>query len=314
MADKRKPTSKNRQDLRLTQEIPRTPSQVRPNQNTGKARRKKRKKRGCIYSLILLFAAIFIVLSLTVLFRCEKIMVTGDSDYTQEEIIHASGLKLDKNIFLSDRNSAKTLIESKLPLVEDARISIRFPNALEIHVTKAVPAAALKYENQYIMLSRKGKVLKIQASMPNDIPVVSGLSIKEVQEGKHIQYERKEAGEILSSLIQQWGEQQTGLSMTEIHFTESLGISLKFDNRLNVQIGTYLDMDTKISFAGSIIKEHLPKDFKGTIKFSSDGKKAYVRPDYGSPSVVILPEDGKSSDTASQNTQNSSEESKPQQE
>ena len=63
--------------------------------------------------LVLLFFVVILVMSLA--FRVSKIEVINASEYTDEEIINASGVERGANLFFVDRFKAASMIFSDLP-------------------------------------------------------------------------------------------------------------------------------------------------------------------------------------------------------
>lgn len=63
--------------------------------------------------LVLLFFVVILIMSLA--FRVSKIEVINASEYTDEEIINASGVERGANLFFVDRFKAASMIFSDLP-------------------------------------------------------------------------------------------------------------------------------------------------------------------------------------------------------
>ena len=111
-------------------------------------------------SLFLVVVTAGIVLSLTVLFHVDEIMVTGESRYTQEEIVQVSQLKTGENLFMNDTRGAAERIQSSLPYVGSVRISRKLPGTLVIQVDDVMVAGAVQYNNGYLVVGANGKALE----------------------------------------------------------------------------------------------------------------------------------------------------------
>lgn len=90
---------------------------------------------------IVLCAAL--ILALTILFKVEAIEVQGISRYSTEEVTEASGLEKGDNLFLADLGAAEKAVESKLPYVKAAHISLSLPDTFVIDVEEDHAAAPL---------------------------------------------------------------------------------------------------------------------------------------------------------------------------
>lgn len=72
-------------------------------------KKKKRKKRARVLFFSLLFILLMItlaILSMTVFFNAETIIVEGNNHYSAEEILERGGLKIGQNLFRLDKFKA----------------------------------------------------------------------------------------------------------------------------------------------------------------------------------------------------------------
>ncbi len=123
-------------------------------------RRRKRNNSLTGVAVFIIAAMIFLLLSTTVFFNLEKISVTGESGYTAQEIIDASGLKAGDNLVRTGTEKCAQRIESKLPYVEKATVSRSFPNTMVINIEPSIPAANFRCDGYILLISRGGKVLE----------------------------------------------------------------------------------------------------------------------------------------------------------
>lgn len=83
--------------------------------------------------LCILLIAGAVVAALTVFFKVQSITVSGNARYTSEEIIAASGIEIEDNLFLLNKYSAAQAIFEKLPYVEEATINRALPRHHRYH-------------------------------------------------------------------------------------------------------------------------------------------------------------------------------------
>ena len=92
-------------------------------------------RRIALYSSI--FAAVLIIgviLSLTVLFKTEKIEVVGDKYYDEKQIIAFSGVEYQENIFMGAMYNTSDKIVKNLSYIESASVSFNIPDLSLIHI------------------------------------------------------------------------------------------------------------------------------------------------------------------------------------
>ena len=140
---------------------------------------------------IFLFLAVIgtaVTLSLTVLFRVERIEVQGESRYSAEQIVQASGLETGGNLFLTDTGEAASAIEKALPYIGEAKVSRVLPSELSISVQEEPAASAILWEGQYVVLGASGKVLELAAAAPENCPVVKGVALQQAEPGSAVAF------------------------------------------------------------------------------------------------------------------------------
>ena len=133
--------------------------------------------------LVLLFFVVILVMSLA--FRVSKIEVINASEYTDEEIINASGVERGANLFFVDRFKAASMIFSDLPYMDTVSITRRLPNKIVIQAEGSAPAAYMVIDEEYWLLDRSGKMLGTTDSLTAEkYPEIRSLEPMTVLEGE----------------------------------------------------------------------------------------------------------------------------------
>jgi len=146
-----------------------------------------------------LIVAAGITLSLTVFFQIETVaaeVLAAEADeqkYSTEEITAASGIVLGENIFLLDTGAVRDKLLAEFPYMEAVRVRRRFPDEVRIDVTLHTPAAALVAGDEYLLITRGGKVLERgMFFIPEGVPLVRGVYAGDVQPGERLKMSREE--------------------------------------------------------------------------------------------------------------------------
>ena len=226
----------------------------RPPVNAAERRRRRRRRMAIFY--LLLFLVVLgsaLTLSLTVLFRVETIEVKGESRYSAEEILEASGLEAGGNLFLTDVSAASAAIEKTLPYIGEADVRRVLPSEIEIEVSEEELAGAVLDDTQYILVGVSGKVLDRTAEKPENCPLVKGLTVLEAQIGSQIVYEEGENRKVFESLSAAVAE--CGLDkVTELDVTDAYDSTLLYNNRILLEFGAPTALVEKISFFQTILE------------------------------------------------------------
>lgn len=148
-------------------------------------RRRRRTGRQTLHYLLifLVAAAILLLLSLTVFFKIEKLEVTGNTKYANEEILAQSGVSIGDNLFRINQSAVQKVLMEKFPYIEGVRLKRSFPPKLTLEITQAKPLGAVNTAAGYVVIGYSGKILETGVrALPADVTVVNGmyLSLAEV--------------------------------------------------------------------------------------------------------------------------------------
>lgn len=123
-------------------------------------RQKSRKKAMWIIILVALGVVIAVILSLTVFFKVTAVEVdVSKSQYEAAQVRDASGIEEGDSLFLLNREKAVENISTKLPYTGEIIIKRNFPGKVKVFVEDSTITAAVKYNDEYVVLSESNKVL-----------------------------------------------------------------------------------------------------------------------------------------------------------
>ncbi len=246
------------------------PHKGREKRRAAASRKARRRKRLLlIFYLVTFLIAIgaAVVLSITVLFRIDTIQVTGQSRYTEQEIVQMSGIEVGENLFLADTATAKQQIEEKLPYIGRAKVSRRLPAKILITVEEAEISGAVEYGGGYAIVSPEGKVLEITSAIPEGYSLIEGLDLKSADLGKKIVYEDPEKQEMFTELAQSLAEH--GIApITRMDLTNLYDIVVEYDGRITMEFGLPSDIDFKVRFAKTILSEPDMAEAQGVLNLA----------------------------------------------
>ena len=250
---------------------------------------------------LLLFLVVIgtaLTLSLTVLFRVETIEVKGESRYSAEEILKASGLETGGNLFLADIDSASDAVEKKLPYIGKAEIRRVLPSSLEIEVSKEQVAGVVLDDTQYILVGVSGKVLERLTEQPEGYPLVKGMAVQSAAIGTQIVYQDSEKTSVFEKLTQAISE--LGLEkVTEIDLTDAYSTTVLYDDRILLKLGTPTSFKEKLlTFLTLLEKGSLTETDRGTLDLSLvvETDRSYFSEDFSVSSAASSDSAASSSD------------------
>ena len=231
----------------------------------------KVKRRSAVYgpmALVLLFLVAMLIVSL--FFRVSDIQVINASDYSDEDIITASGIEKGANLFFVDRFSAASMIFSALPYMDTVSIQRQLPGRIIIQAEGSAPAAYLQLDDEYWLIDRNGKMLGVtsvlQAETYPEIrslePITAMEDVDMMVEGPNVERLAYTA-ELLNAL------QGEGIvsRVAWINVKDSANPSLYYDGRLTVYLGERDNTAYKIALLKDVVSQ-LASDDTGTLHYA----------------------------------------------
>lgn len=277
-------------------------------------RKRKIKRFFTAFSIFLVIAIISVMLSLTVFFKTEKIIVTGETRYSQEDIINLSGIVTGENIFLCDKAAASKKIVDALPFVAQANVGFVIPNAITIEIVEDVPSYAIGYSDGYYIIGENGRILEKTAENYDNLPIVQGTEITTNIIGEYADFTDENITSILNELVKVLDAYKFE-NVTVIDISDTANIMFVYDNRITVVIGLPEDISYKVKTAQTIINEKLDPNNTGLIKgrldvsMCNDTKKSYFNenevyvPQVQQPAVSPTEETAPAEETTQEVTQ-----------
>jgi len=270
---------RNRTSVKRPPQAPRarqlTPEERRRlEQRRRNIKRAKRRRNLFVLSVLLILSLIvFVCLSFTVLFKAASFSVAGSTRYSVEQIKTASGIKENTvNLFRIDLEKTAEKIETNLPYIGSVKIKRRLPDTLVINVTETKAEYAAIYGSGYLLLNRDGKILETSPESKK-LVVVKCPEPVGTAAGSIIKFEDEITLNNLKTIIAALKKSELK-DITEIDVTDSLNLTLTYQNRIVLEIGTATDIDSKFKLAVSSLnnENEISMEEKGTLNLSIKGK------------------------------------------
>ena len=230
------------------------------------SRRKRRRNMSLYYFIAVVFIIMALIfLSLTVFFNIKTVDITGTDLYVDEQIIEVAGLSEDDNLFRIDTAKMKDDILSAFPYLEDITIKKKLPSTLQLTAVQAVPMANIKNEDEtFCVISTTGRIVETgMLDKKAGLVTVTGMDLKVKDLGKT--YADKDS--MKTTILNQILGEITALGMTNmdtIDLSDRTNIKMTYDGRLDIEVGSSVDLAFKVRYIGAVIKK-LSKTYQGTL-------------------------------------------------
>lgn len=304
---------------------PQAPKHKAQPANTKIYRKKKKKplspfarkvRRVLIYALIVLaILTVGVILSMTVLFKTENIVVNvPDNFYSSEDIISASGLHYQDNIFMVGKSRAESRLEEKFPYIKEAKVYAVIPDTINIDITLSTPSYAVKTDKLTYIANEDSKVLEVTATADEaNVPLIEGVEVKDAKAGETLEFESTLVKEILSEMFN-FAKEKGYKNITRVDIetqtsvsgTQTLEIRYVYDDRIVVYLGIPENITYKMQTAQTIIYEKLDVNntvLTGELDVSQayDTKKSYFNQYSLIPEAVITEPQTEATESADEN-------------
>lgn len=140
-----------------------------------KKKRRKKKIKFVFFSLLFILMMLTLgILSVTVFFNAEEIIVEGNTRYTVEEILEQGELSVGQNLFRLDK--FETIEKMKeFPYIKDVEIDRKLPNTLVVKIIENQPVVWVRAPGGAALLNEEYRVLELLEVSEDAMPVESEL-------------------------------------------------------------------------------------------------------------------------------------------
>lgn len=242
----------------------------------------RRRRRGRFSALLKLFCAALIlaaaVAALTLFFKVQQITVTGTQRYSEAEIVAASGIELEDNLFLLNKYRAAQAVFEQLPYVEETGIRRALPDTIVITVRECTAAAAVETGEGFWLVSANGKLLELVADAPEDCPAVRGLTLTDAAPSTELSAVAAEASavETLLEILRAASERAMLADISRIDLTDPACIRMSYLARFTVKLPWDSDMETILRGMEDVAVNELESNQTGEISFMNLVSKGVV--------------------------------------
>ena len=246
-------------------------------------RRRRRGSSGFLYKLLsVLVICGCLVAALTLFFRVDTIVVTGQSRYTAQEIQEASGIQQGDNLLLLNKYNASGSIAQQLPYIEEIRIHKELPETLRIEVRECETPVAVVQDGFTWLISSSGKgkiVDQLDASAAGDYAQVTGCTLlapsigSEVVLGSEFSLQQESLLGLLSAL----DEEGMLPNLDSISLEDLSVIRMGYLDRFTVKLPYGADYASKMRILKLAIEsDYVQDNMTGTFDMTREDGRVYL--------------------------------------
>ena len=146
-----------------------------------KKKRRKKKIKFVFFGLLFILMMLTLgILSVTVFFNAEEIIIEGNTRYTAKELLEQGELSVGQNLFRLDKFETIEKMQ-ELPYVKDVEIDRKLPNTLVVKVIENQPVVWVRAPGGAALLNEEYRVLEVLEVPEEAIPAESALLKEEAK-------------------------------------------------------------------------------------------------------------------------------------
>lgn len=261
------------------------PSRKKTPKTPGEARRRRVRRTimASVFAIILLIAGVFV--SATVLFKIKTITVESTGEalmYENNQIKAVFGHPAGENLFGFRIKETQQAIEQALPYLQKVKIKRRLPDEIVITAEPAVETYTVENaQGGWAVLSGEGKVLRVTQEIPEGLMRIAGAQADAPLAGNPVKFTEEDKLQALEVILKTAAKQELG-PINEINLSDMMEISLLYQDRIRIVLGTVNDMEYKIEWAWKLVtpeqtENSLGAEERGTLDVSSRGNDGLGR-------------------------------------
>ncbi|MCD2345197.1 cell division protein FtsQ/DivIB [Clostridium guangxiense] len=242
------------------------------NELIEKRRKKIRRKKLILFSIILICVLVTLCLKLSY-FNIKNVVVNNNYIISSNEIIKQSGIIKGVNIFTVSLKSYKGNIKQN-PYIMDVNIHKEFPDTISITVKERKAVFYAQNQNKYIIIDKNGIILEKRDNLDGmKLIRLDGFNTSSSEIGKIIKCDDERKLKSISMLTDAV-LQSSGLNLTTVDVSD--GVNLKaYINNMCIILGSPEELSEKLNKAINIVLQQNLKDKKGYVDVSFNGNPVY---------------------------------------
>ena len=244
-----------------------------------------------------LIAATILFFGLSPYFAISEIEVTGNSLYSDSQIISMSGLSLGQNGFSSLKGGgilkrfsfrcagAEEAVASACPYVRTVQIRYAMPAEIKIEITERSKSVILPYSGAGLLLDGEGVAVDIMKDYSRSgLPVAAGITVNNYEIGKPVDVDvgddmRIEMALLVANALRQVDRDSAealAWRITSIDVGDLRNITLNMNNGINVNLGDGTELYYRVSAVKEILEHGIGEGEEGVIIFSNNARPVFV--------------------------------------
>ncbi|MEG1800802.1 MAG: FtsQ-type POTRA domain-containing protein [Oscillospiraceae bacterium] len=236
-----------------------------PKRITHKLARKRRFIKGMITAVVTaIILIVCVIMSFKLLFIVRSVEVTGSELFSKQDITDFCAIEPESNIFKVDTKELEKKLTEEFTYIETARVQKKFPDKIAISIVDSIESYYTVAEDGVKIYSQSFRFLRSSQELPENMLCLD------------CDITKPEIIDIAIQLIEVFKTYEIE-GITTIKIAGTSDIKAVYQNRLEIDFGTMLDIDYKAKMCKKLLEEKISTEEKGTLDATKAGEVVYKR-------------------------------------
>ena len=188
-------------------------------------------------------------------FNIKNIEVINNQNITKEQIINASGIIMNNNMFkISTKEAENKLLEN--PYIESADIKRKPFDKIQINVKERIATLMLEYGNSYVYINNQGYILEI-STIKLQAPILRGYvtPLEQITPGNRLNKEDLDRLRVVINIMETANTNGIDnlISKIDIKSKKDYILTIESEDKI-VYLGECLDLSTQMLFVREMLE------------------------------------------------------------
>lgn len=241
----------------MAQKNARPKNKINKQREIEKRKRKNNKNKLIAILIIIILACIGTYLFTSPTFTINKIVVNGNSQLSKEKVIQMSEIKTGDNIFKQIGIVTKVKLKQH-GYIEDATISKKYPDTVEITITERKRQYQIKTENVHILYDEPRIFIRKNQMKKIDVPTIIGMEVTEndVEKQKRLDENDLDKMENVLQIKEQCKRIGIADKITEIQVKNEY-ILILGNEQITINLGDATNLKSRIDYVAALLKQEV---------------------------------------------------------
>lgn len=254
----RPPAQRRRHPPRAAQEDRPRPKRPQPKKPPRKPSEFRRRYHGSVvFRLVTMAVLVLVVLmGVALFFKVDKIQVTGNALYREDEVVEASGVVKGDNLLTLSKGAIAGRINAVLPYVEQVRVERQLPDTVVIRLTESSAVYAVEADDgtEWLM-SGGGKLLERADISAADYPKITGVTPKSPTAGAPVDCDAPDSLTAAMELMAILEETDYISQIVEVNVEKPYDIIVWYGAQFEVHLGGTDELGYKMQYLTAILDD-----------------------------------------------------------